>query len=388
MAITQKSRWDDVGQEPPAGDAKYVAGEQPIAEYDNWFNYSVAQDIAALNAWLDNLGITKVYIDTSANKPDSGQTTELYIETDTNRIFRGTGSGWQELAIDLSQIIVDTDFLPDADGTRDLGSSTKRWKRGYFSEDIFGTRLYMKHSDDLDGSKFFYSPATLTADRTLFGVGDDSKTPIYLIWWVRRADGSDDFYLGTEWGEIKARSDILPDTDNYFNLGSSTNRWNWIWGTTIVCQDGTLIMQKPSSEVHIAIELRETTDPYHRWAIIKRGATSESGEADGLVFSYHDGSSWYSWLILDVLTSSVKLKNSFVPYTDNAFDLGNSTLRWANLYAVNVVQGDSIFANDWRITEKDDNGEMIDGLIFRNPQGEEVLRITNEGLFFKGQKLN
>ncbi|WP_457549243.1 hypothetical protein [Archaeoglobus sp.] len=35
MAINQKSRWDDVGVEPPAGEARYQAGEQPIAEYDN-----------------------------------------------------------------------------------------------------------------------------------------------------------------------------------------------------------------------------------------------------------------------------------------------------------------------------------------------------------------
>ncbi len=57
MAITQKSRWDDVGSEPPAGSAKYAAGEQPIAEYDNWFNYSVTQDIAALI--VDALKITE-----------------------------------------------------------------------------------------------------------------------------------------------------------------------------------------------------------------------------------------------------------------------------------------------------------------------------------------
>lgn len=99
MAITQKSRWDDVGQEPPAGEAKYTAGEQPIAEYDNWFNKAVVDDIAALNQWLDNLGITKVYFDTEANKPASGATTELFIATDTNKIYRGTGTGWQEIPI-------------------------------------------------------------------------------------------------------------------------------------------------------------------------------------------------------------------------------------------------------------------------------------------------
>lgn len=105
MAITQKSRWDDTGQEPPTGEARYVAGEQPIAEYDNWFNRAVVDDIAALNQWLDNLGITKVYIDTEANKPASGKTTELFIATDTNKIYRGTGTGWQLLTTEWNAIL-------------------------------------------------------------------------------------------------------------------------------------------------------------------------------------------------------------------------------------------------------------------------------------------
>ncbi|RLI71080.1 hypothetical protein DRO97_10220 [Archaeoglobales archaeon] len=59
MAITQKSRWDDVGSEPPAGEAKYTAGEQPIAEYDNWFNKSVADDISSLNKELAGRTLNK-----------------------------------------------------------------------------------------------------------------------------------------------------------------------------------------------------------------------------------------------------------------------------------------------------------------------------------------
>lgn len=49
MSITQKSRWDDAGSEPPGGSAKYTVGEQPIAEYDNWFNKAATDDINALN---------------------------------------------------------------------------------------------------------------------------------------------------------------------------------------------------------------------------------------------------------------------------------------------------------------------------------------------------
>jgi hypothetical protein len=59
MPISQQSRWDNTGTEPPAGSAKYTAGEQPIAEYDNWANYSFANDITNLNKELAGRTLNK-----------------------------------------------------------------------------------------------------------------------------------------------------------------------------------------------------------------------------------------------------------------------------------------------------------------------------------------
>ena len=55
MAITQETHWDNVGTEPGAGDAEYVAGQQPIAEHDNWFNWSAAKDVENLITALENI---------------------------------------------------------------------------------------------------------------------------------------------------------------------------------------------------------------------------------------------------------------------------------------------------------------------------------------------
>ena len=55
MAITQETHWDNVGTEPGAGDAEYVAGQQPISEHDNWFNWSAAKDVENLIAALENV---------------------------------------------------------------------------------------------------------------------------------------------------------------------------------------------------------------------------------------------------------------------------------------------------------------------------------------------
>jgi len=42
--------------------------------------------------------VTRITFDTAANKPATGATTELFVETDTDRIYRGTGTGWAALA--------------------------------------------------------------------------------------------------------------------------------------------------------------------------------------------------------------------------------------------------------------------------------------------------
>jgi len=47
--VTQKTRWDNIGTQPPANQAQYAAGQQPISEYDNWFNKAVVDDVDALN---------------------------------------------------------------------------------------------------------------------------------------------------------------------------------------------------------------------------------------------------------------------------------------------------------------------------------------------------
>jgi len=48
MTVTMTARWDNVGTVIPAAAAEYMVAEQPIAEYDNWFNYNIVADIQAV----------------------------------------------------------------------------------------------------------------------------------------------------------------------------------------------------------------------------------------------------------------------------------------------------------------------------------------------------
>ena len=47
--------WTDTGTEPSQGDESYAGGEQPIAEYDNWFNWAISTDVHNLQAGLADL---------------------------------------------------------------------------------------------------------------------------------------------------------------------------------------------------------------------------------------------------------------------------------------------------------------------------------------------
>jgi len=91
----------------------------------------------------------------------------------------------------------------------------------------------------------------------------------------------------------------------------------------------------------------------------------------------------------EVIDSSRNLKNllSATPEADNTGDIGKPSLRWANAYIVNLYTGDIILDNNWRITEYDEEGNKIDGVRILNSDGEEVFRVTNDGLYYKGVKI-
>jgi len=85
--------------------------------------------------------------------------------------------------------------------------------------------------------------------------------------------------------------------------------------------------------------------------------------------------------------SGIKVYKTVLPSSDNALSLGSESLRWANVYAVNIYAGDINLDNGWRITEYDENGKLMNGVRILNAKGKEVLRITNEGVWFKGKKI-
>jgi len=86
--------------------------------------------------------------------------------------------------------------------------------------------------------------------------------------------------------------------------------------------------------------------------------------------------------------SDVNFDGNFIPTANNSYDLGSSSYKLKDGYFAGTVHsGDIEFKNEWRITEFDDDGEMIDGLRILNRSGKEIFKITEDGLWFKGKKV-
>jgi len=87
-------------------------------------------------------------------------------------------------------------------------------------------------------------------------------------------------------------------------------------------------------------------------------------------------------------TSLLTVDSGLIPNVDNQYSLGNSSYRWASAYIVNLYTGDIKLMNNWVVTERDENGNIIpNGVRILNDRGEEIFKITEDGIYFKGRKL-
>jgi len=74
----------------------------------------------------------------------------------------------------------------------------------------------------------------------------------------------------------------------------------------------------------------------------------------------------------------LQVAGDIAPTSDNAYDLGKSNLRWANLYAASTTVGDLIFNNNFRIVETKPN-ETIQSLIIKNQKNKEIMKVNENG---------
>ena len=278
--------------------------------------------------------------------------------------------GTEKLSVkNNGSITVYGSILPNADNSVDLGSSSYKWRHGYFRG-----RLYISGTGDLEWSihsngEHLEIREPEDGDKVWFKMEDGAGIHFY-------PDGTQVLSILT--GQIKAYKNILPSSDNAIDLGSSSLRWKKLYCIQAEIsnnkdQDAIIIKSAGSSEDETpAIRFINTSDPNYQTRI--------KGSVWGTDFWYtDDGGS--SWNLILTISDIVDVYTNIEPASDGAYNLGSSSYRWKNLYAINIYAGDINLNNGWKVTE------LPDGLVVKDPSGEEIFKITKDGIWFKGKKI-
>src|SRR5690606_20821717 len=108
MAIlTDPPEWEVPGTKPPQNiikDVGWEVGSRPPAPWWNWFFYTVAKSLreletATLARIINEAGVPSIMAGPESERAAASQETvgRIYIATDTKRMFRDRGDGWELL---------------------------------------------------------------------------------------------------------------------------------------------------------------------------------------------------------------------------------------------------------------------------------------------------
>ena len=187
-----------------------------------------------------------------------------------------------------------SNLIPSADNTHDLGSATDEWRN-----------IYVDGTAQVDTLQVDES-ATITANLTVNGntVLGDADTDTVTV----NADFA---------------SSLIPDVDNTYDLGISTNEWRnlYIDGTA---QVDTLQVDESAT---IAANLTVTGNATITTNLTVNGNTT-LGNAD-----------------TDTVTVTADVASNLIPSADNTYDLGATGSEWKDLYVTGTANIDSLVAD-------------------------------------------
>jgi len=325
------------------------------------------------------------------------------------------------------------DVLPGTDNLYDFGSSSLKWKDGFFAGNLSVGGYGNLGSLQIGGTEVITSGRVLqnvSADAGIItsGIFDVARIPdldaskitsgvfdlarIPSIDWTRmpfdtwsellsKIGNSVGDYLDLSYLQIGGSTvitsgrvlqniasiaqSLLPDGDNTRNLGSS----NYFWRDLYL--GGSL---RGLGNVQILIQSRQT----YGTAIRIQGGSSTiiaGGEGGDQVWN-NIANLDDEWLYLasdqsvKIITAlqggwSARIENATfsadgnnylrntLPSSDNSYDLGSTSRRWKNGYFVNIHTGDLILKNGFKISETEDS------VVIYSPFGQKIFEIDLDG---------
>jgi len=289
------------------------------------------------------------------------ETTNLQVKDNIIELNSGeTGSG---VTLGSAGITIDRGTEPDAQVIWDENNDKFVFKL----ED--GTKLPVEvsnlNADNVSSSSTTTDDLTVNTSATITGLtlGSDLNANNHNINNVGTLNAST--VNTTNLSGATVTGDLIPDSDNSKNFGSSDKRWKNIYTTRAVITN------------HSGQE---------DWGISAENLDLGWGNKETLTFREPEDSNKLYMAIVDDVGTVFNL--SVYPKSDNQLNLGDSNHRWKNAYVVNLYTGDIKLMNNWTVTERDENGEIIqNGVRILNDKGEEVFKVTEDGIYFKGKKI-
>jgi len=164
------------------------------------------------------------------DKPFEGLGSEFTVDGSDNLIVNSIN--FSKIASRLSSLLTfDSSLIPNADNTYDLGSSSYRWKDGYFAGKLSSGQIYF--SPTIEDKISLYDNRLGQTDMYGFGVAANTlyfKTSGIADKGYEWYSGAN--YDGTSWlmklthdGYLKLAGHFIPKSDNTYDLGSSSLRW-------------------------------------------------------------------------------------------------------------------------------------------------------------------
>lgn len=304
-----------------------------------------------------------------------------------------------------NEILFNNTVRPISDGNIDLGTSDYMWRniygsflsitRSFTGDPETGIVLENKSTD----ANAIYSPSLIFKvnsttpsytqfricyynNQLLFQFYDDNTGYWYSL---LSADASEN--------SVKAVH-IRSFSDGDYDLGTSDYRWNNIYSCKNIiirsfdtnpqyayaAEDGLVLKNKSTNTTLSPKILFENSDaPDEKVAIV--AGRGEYGYVLSVCSTPDNWSTIYAPLEIGIDGIDIVTSTHLYPAGDGEYDLGSSNRRWRNLYVVNLYTGDINLNNGWKVTE------LPDGLVVKDPSGEEIFKITKDGIWFKGKKI-
>ena len=250
----------------------------------------------------------------------------------------------------------DSALVPSADNTYDLGTSTLQWK-DLFIDGTANIDSLVADTADINGGTV--DSATIGATTPAAGTFTNLTVNGELV------DGDGNF--GTS-GQVLSSD----GTDTaWVNAGSLTAGAAALVGVTAVSDDASHFMafvDSSSGNENIKVDTGLTYNPSSNILT----ASSFSGALNGIVGGTTPAAGTFTTLVAngnvdlgdatsDTITATGRFDSHLIPSADDTYNLGSSSLQWADLHLDGTANIDTLNADSSTLTTVDINGGTIDG---------------------------